>query len=80
MIDFRSMILDLSRIIDKKIGPLRLRAWGLILNFTGNAMALYGAVGYLQNGNRLGVLITGILITILCIVFLALPSRTKESG
>jgi len=68
-----------SKILDKKFGPFRLRAWGLILNFIGNALALYGAVGYLQNKSRLGIFIIGILLTILFIFFLAFPSAAKES-
>ena len=52
-----------------------MRVWGLVLNFIGNAVAIYGAVGYIQNGSRLPLLIFGIVITLTCILALAKPSE-----
>lgn len=61
--------------IDKKIGPWPMRVWGLVLNFIANAVAIYGAVGYIQNGSRLPLLIFGIVVTLICILALAKPSE-----
>ncbi|MGD8540026.1 MAG: hypothetical protein PVI66_15025 [Candidatus Aminicenantes bacterium] len=61
--------------LDKKIGPWPLRVWGLVLNFIGNAVAIYGAIGFIRSGSRLPLLITGLVITLTCIVVLAKPSE-----
>ena len=60
--------------LDRKIGPWPLRVWGLVLNFIGNAMAIYGAIGFIRNGSRLPLLISGIVITLTCILVLAKPA------
>ena len=60
--------------LDKKIGPWPLRVWGLVLNFAGNAVAIYGALGFIRDGSRLPLLIFGIVITLTCILVLAKPS------
>jgi hypothetical protein len=60
--------------LEKKIGPWPLRVWGLVLNFAGNAIAIYGAIGFIRNGSRLPLLIIGIMITLICILVLAKPS------
>jgi len=62
------------RDLEKKIGPWTLRVWGLILNFVGNALAIYGALGVVQDGSRLLWLLVGGGITLLCILSLARPS------
>ncbi len=61
--------------LEKKIGPWPLRVWGLVLNFIGNAMAIYGAIGFIRSSSRLPLLITGLLITFTCILVLAKPSE-----
>lgn len=61
--------------LDKKIGPWPLRVWGLVLNFFGNAVAIYGALGFIRDGSRLPLLIFGIVITLTCILVLAKPSE-----
>jgi hypothetical protein len=61
--------------LDKKIGPWPLRVWGLVFNFVGNAVAIYGAIGFIRNGSRLPLLIFGIIITLSCILVLAKPSE-----
>ena len=61
---------------DRMIGPWRLRVWGLILNFIGNAMALFGIVAYVEEG-AVGLLIAGSLITVACIAVLSIPSRNE---
>lgn len=61
--------------LDKKIGPWTLRVWGLVFNFVGNAVAIYGAIGFIRDGSRLSLLILGIVITLTCILVLAKPSE-----
>ena len=61
--------------LEKKIGPWPIRVWGLALNFIGNAVAIYGAIGFIRNGSRLPLLITGLVITLTCILVLAKPSE-----
>ena len=61
--------------LDKKIGPWPLRVWGLVLNFVGNAVAIYGAIGFIRDRSRLPLLIFGVVITLTCILVLAKPSE-----
>ncbi len=60
--------------LDKKIGPWPLRVWGLVLNFIGNAIGIFGAIGFMRDGSRLPLLIMGIAITLTCILVLAKPA------
>ncbi len=60
--------------MDRRLGPWRLRVWGLALNFVGNALALFGVARVMRGGSA-WLLATGILITVLCIAALATPSR-----
>jgi hypothetical protein len=60
--------------LDKKIGLWPLRVWGLVLNFIGNAVAIYGAIGFIRDGSRLALLIFGVMITLTCILVLAKPA------
>ncbi|RKY88905.1 hypothetical protein DRQ09_02200 [candidate division KSB1 bacterium] len=59
--------------LNRKIGFFSLRVWGLILNFIGNALAIYGAIGFISDGSRFPVLIIGLVLTVSCIVILAKP-------
>jgi len=61
--------------LDRPLGPLRVRAWGLIVNFLANAVALYGLAGYLRSGEGAIVMVVGISLTLVCILTLAAPSR-----
>ena len=61
--------------LDKKLGPWTLRVWGLILNFFANALAVYGAIGVIHDGNRWLWLLLGGSLTLLCILVLAKPSE-----
>ena len=61
--------------IDQKLGPLRLRAWALIVNFIFNATALYGLTRVLLYGWGWWILSLGVLGTILCIALLSRPSE-----
>ena len=65
--------------LERRFGPLSARAWGLILNFIGNALAIYGALGILQDGSRWPFLVIGLGLTILCILILAVPSRNAKN-
>ncbi len=58
----------------KPLGPWSLRAWGLTLNFIGNAVALYGAAGVLRDGSRWPLLVIGLLVTLGCLLILAVPT------
>lgn len=50
------------------------RVWGLILNFFGNALAIYGLAGLIRDGSRLPVFLIGAVMTFACILMLARPS------
>jgi hypothetical protein len=60
--------------LDRRIGPWPVRVWGLILNFVCNAVTIYGAVGFVQDGSRLPLLVIGGAMTAVCILVLARPS------
>ncbi len=64
--------------LERRAGPLSLRVWGLILNFVGNTMALYGTAGVLRDGNGWPVLAIGLLVTVTCVLVLAIPSPDSE--
>ena len=65
--------------LEKRTGPWSLRVWGLIANFIGNALALYGAAGVLRDGSRWPLLVTGLVITLGCVLVLAVPSPDLET-
>jgi hypothetical protein len=65
--------------LEKKLGPWSLRVWGLILNLAANTLALYGAAGVVRNGSRLPLLILGCGFTLVCVLVLAVPSRSEEN-
>ena len=64
--------------LEKRIGPWSLRVWGLIANFVGNALALYGAAGVIRDGSRWPLLVIGLLITVGCLLVLAVPAADPE--
>ncbi len=59
--------------LDRRIGPWPLRVWGLVLNFFGNALAIYGAIGVIRAGSRWPLLVVGLVLTISCLLILAKP-------
>ena len=65
--------------LERRLGPLPARAWGLILNFIGNALAIYGALGVLRDGSRWPFLAIGLGLTVLCILLLAKPSGNPKN-
>jgi hypothetical protein len=64
--------------LEQRSGPWTVRVWGLILNFFGNALAIYGAIGVIRDGSRLPILLIGGCITLLCIVILSKPSSSPH--
>ena len=50
------------------------RVWGLIVNFAGNALAIYGLAGLIKDGSRLPAFLFGAGVTLVCILMLAKPS------
>ena len=61
--------------LEKKIGPLRLRSWGLILNLVGNVIALYGLAAFLKTGGGQIPLVLGSLMTVTIILILSKPAE-----
>jgi len=61
--------------LEQRIGPASLRAWGLVLNFFANGLLLYGAIGYVSDGSRVGALGIGALVSLSCVLLLSSPSR-----
>lgn len=61
--------------IDRRFGPLRLRAWFLVANFACNALALYGLSRVLVTGGGAAILAVGVVGTIVCLAVLSQPSR-----
>jgi hypothetical protein len=60
--------------LERRFGPWALRVWGLILNFFGNALAVYGLIGVVHDGSRLLPFLIGAGITGFCLLILAKPS------
>jgi hypothetical protein len=67
-------MVDKMKNLDRNLGPWSLRVWGLILNFFGNALAIFGLVGLIRDGSRLPIFLIGSFLTITCILVLAKPS------
>lgn len=65
--------------MDRKVGPWRLRLWGLIANLVGNVLALFGVVRVVRGGSP-ALLWVGGAITVACVAALALPSRGEHPG
>ena len=61
--------------LDRRYGMWSGRVWGLIVNLLANALALYGLVGFLRDGTHLIPLAVGALVTLACVLLLAIPSR-----
>ena len=61
--------------VDRKIGPMRLRAWGLVVNLFANAAALYGLSLVLADRPGWPLLIGGAAVTALCMGVCAIPAR-----
>ena len=60
---------------DRTLGPWRIRVWGLLVNFVGNVLALFGIVRLVETG-AWGLMAVGVAITAACVFILAIPSRS----
>jgi hypothetical protein len=60
---------------DRKLGRLTGRAWGLVLNFGCNALALYGLSGVVRGTGGALWLALGVGGTVACLLVVARPSR-----
>ena len=61
--------------LDRRYGIWSGRVWGLVVNLLANALALYGLVGFLRDGTHLLPFVLGVLVTIACVLLLAVPNR-----
>jgi hypothetical protein len=61
--------------LDRKYWIFPGRVWGLIVNLLANALGLYGLTHYLRDGTHLVHLVTGLVVTGICILWLARPSE-----
>lgn len=64
--------------LERTVGPMRIRAWGLVVNFLGNVLALLGLSMVLREGVGWALLITGVAVTLLCLLILARPVARVE--
>ena len=64
--------------IDRQLGPMRLRAWFLVLNFVCNALALYGLSRVLVTDTGLAILLVGVAGTVGCLAILSQPSGDRS--
>ena len=64
--------------IDRQLGPMRLRAWFLVLNFVCNALALYGLSRVLVTDTGLAILLVGVAGTVGCLAVLSQPSGDRS--
>ncbi len=60
--------------LDRRLGPMRVRGWLLVVNFVCNALALYGLSRLLVTGGGMAVLVIGVVGTMACFALLAQPS------
>ena len=63
---------------DRRLGPWRIRAWGLVVNLLGNALSLVGMVRFVEEGTW-GMMATGVLVTALCLGVLAVPAKPPQA-
>jgi hypothetical protein len=61
--------------LDRKAGPLTIRAWGLVLNFACNAVLLLGLSRVVRSAGGEALLALGGVGTLVCLAVLARPSR-----
>ena len=61
--------------LEQKLGPMRLRAWGLLVNLAANVVLLYGLAQVIAGRGGWGWLAAGAVVTVICILTLAQPVR-----
>ena len=66
--------------LETKIGPFRLRAWGLLANFVANALALFGLAEAVNGANGHPALFTGCLVSFAMLVILSSPAKDEQSA
>ncbi len=64
--------------LERKLASVRLRVWGLVVNFIANIIALYGLAGILNGRDTWLVFISGSVLTLLCLLVLAMPVLDKK--
>jgi hypothetical protein len=63
--------------LETMVGPLRIRAWGLVLNLVANAAALYGLSLVMGGQGGWSLMIGGAAVTALCIGVCAIPAKDR---
>ena len=66
--------------LEQKLGPMRLRAWGLVVNLLANVVLLYGLAQVVTGRGGWAWLTVGALATVLCILTLAQPVRDDRTS
>ena len=66
--------------LEQKLGPMRLRAWGLVVNLLANVVLLYGLSQAFAGRGGWIWLTAGALVTVLCILTLAQPVRDARTS
>jgi len=61
--------------LDRPLGPMRVRAWGLLANMMANGVALYGLQSVIRDGSGQGILALGVVASLALIAVLAVPSK-----
>ena len=61
--------------IDRPLGPMRIRAWGLLANMGANATALYGLQQVLRDGSGQVTLAVGVVLSLVLVALIAVPSK-----
>ena len=64
--------------LEKKLGPLRLRAYGLGVNFCANVLALYGLSRVLSDMGGKTLLIAGLVLSAICLAILSTPANDED--
>jgi hypothetical protein len=67
-------LLNMTLDLERRVGGLRLRVWGLILNFGFNTVALYGLSRLLTIGDGALLVLLGGTGTVVCISIVARPT------
>ncbi len=66
--------------LERKVWFMRVRAWGLVLNFLANGLALYGLSRVLAGEGGEVFLLLGAILTAALIAVLAIPVRHAETA
>lgn len=61
--------------LDRPLGPMRVRGWGLCLNMVTNGVALYGLSQVLADNGGVPIMVVGGVASVILIALLAVPSK-----